>query len=403
MSLFETLVATTSLGALLCTVVLLVRQGRDRSHEVLSRLDALELRHAATERTLSNALRDELDRARRDADERERHGRAETRSALEALRETTHRDLEAIRGSNEQKLEAMRATVAEKLETSLERRLGESFRLVTERLEQVHRGLGEMQELASGVSDLRRVMTNVKARGTWGEYVLGNLLEQVLAPEQYEANCRVRRSTEHRVEFAVKLPGPDDDAARPVYLPIDSKFPREDYERLVAASEAADPSAVDEAQRALESRILAFARDVRDKYVAPPETTDFAILFVPTEGLYAELLRRPGLVDKLQDLRISLAGPTTLLALLNSLRMGFRTLAIQKRSSEVWKLLGGVKTEFGRLETWLAAVQRKIQAAASEMEDVEKRTRQMSRRLARVEELPPSEARALLGLAGDEP
>jgi len=320
----------------------------------------------------------------------------------DTLRQSVEKKLDQLQQSNDQKLEKMRQTVDEKLQTTLDKRLGESFKLVSERLEKVQRGLGEMQELATGVGDLKRVMTNVKQRGTWGEVLLGNLLEQVLTPEQYEANCKVRPRSDVLVEFAVKLPGPDDDPNSHVYLPIDSKFPKEPYERIIAASDIADPDAMERAQKELEAAALKCARDIRDKYVAPPHTTDFAILFVPTEGLYAELLRRPGLVEKLQrDCRVNLAGPTTLMALLNSLQMGFRTLAIQKRSGEVWKLLGGVKTEFGRFEQWIDAVQKKLHSATKEMDKAAVRTRQMTRKLSKVQELPTGEAAGLLGLDDD--
>ncbi|MEM9414769.1 MAG: DNA recombination protein RmuC [Planctomycetota bacterium] len=321
----------------------------------------------------------------------------------DTLRVAVEKKLDQLQKSNDDKLEKMRATVDEKLQTTLDKRLGESFKLVSERLEKVQRGLGEMQELATGVGDLKRVMTNVKQRGTWGEVLLSNLLEQVLTPEQYEHNCKVRPRSDNLVEFAVKLPGPDDDPKSHVYLPIDSKFPKEPYERIVAAGDAADPDALERAQKELETAALKCARDIRDKYVAPPHTTDFAILFVPTEGLYAELLRRPGLVEKLQrDCRVNLAGPTTLMALLNSLQMGFKTLAIQKRSGEVWKLLGGVKTEFGRFEQWIDAVQKKLHSATKEMDKAAVRTRQMTRKLSKVQELPTGETVALLGIDNED-
>ncbi|XAM01655.1 DNA recombination protein RmuC [Phycisphaeraceae bacterium D3-23] len=321
----------------------------------------------------------------------------------DTLRLAVEKKLDQLQKSNDDKLEKMRETVDEKLQTTLDKRLGESFKIVSERLEKVQRGLGEMQELATGVGDLKRVMTNVKTRGTWGEVLLGNLLEQVLTPEQYEKNCKVRPRSDNLVEFAVKLPGPDEDADSFVYLPIDSKFPKEPYERIVAAADHADVDALERAQKELESAALKCARDIRDKYVAPPHTTDFAILFVPTEGLYAELLRRPGLVEKLQrDCRVNLAGPTTLMALLNSLQMGFKTLAIQKRSGEVWKLLGGVKTEFGRFEQWIDAVQKKLHSATKEMDKAAVRTRQMTRKLSKVQELPTGESVTLLGIDSED-
>ncbi|MFI4859265.1 MAG: DNA recombination protein RmuC [Phycisphaerales bacterium JB063] len=320
----------------------------------------------------------------------------------DTLRLAVEKKLDQLQQSNDHKLEKMRETVDEKLQSTLDKRLGESFKIVSERLEKVQRGLGEMQELATGVGDLKRVMTNVKTRGTWGEVLLGNLLEQVLTPEQYEKNCKVRPRSDNLVEFAVKLPGPDDTADSWVYLPIDSKFPKETYERIVAAADHADAEALERAQKELEAAAFKCARDIRDKYVSPPHTTDFAILFVPTEGLYAELLRRPGLVEKLQrECRVNLAGPTTLMALLNSLQMGFKTLAIQKRSGEVWKLLGGVKTEFGRFEQWIEAVQKKLHSATKEMDKAAVRTRQMTRKLSKVQELPTGESVSLLGIEDD--
>ena len=305
-----------------------------------------------------------------------------------ALREAVERRLQALQENNDRRLEQMRLTVDERLQATLEQRLGDSFRLVSERLELVHRGLGEMQALAGGVDDLRRMMTNVKTRGTWGEIQLGALLEQVLAPDQYAANVAVRPDGAERVDFAVRLPG-GEGGASPVWLPIDAKFPLEDYQRLLAAQEAADPAGFEEAGKALERRAREEAAHIRAKYVAPPFTTDFALMFVPTEGLYAELIRRPGLLDRLQrDARIVLAGPTTLAAMLNSLQMGFRTLAIERRSAEVWETLGGVKAEFAKFGEALDKVRKKIEAAGQEFGQVETRTRAINRRLREVEILP---------------
>ena len=324
------------------------------------------------------------------------------------VRATIEQRLKDIEANNSVKLEEMRRTVDEKLHATLEQRLGESFKLVSDRLEQVHRGLGEMQTLAAGVGDLKKVLTNVKTRGTWGEVQLEALLEQMLTADQYAKNiATVPKSTE-RVEFAIKLPGRAEqgDAAAPVWLPIDAKFPREDYERLIEAQERADPVAVEEASRALETRIRAEARTIAEKYVAPPYTTDFALLFLPTEGLYAEVLRRPGLTDLLQrDYRVTIAGPTTLTALLNSLQMGFRTLAIEKRSSEVWQVLGAVKTEFGKFGDVLAKTKAQLETVTRSIEAAETRTRVMSRRLRDVEALPGEAASGLLGdaLAGVDP
>lgn len=305
---------------------------------------------------------------------------AELRASVEAR-------LQAIQADNAGQLEAMRQTVDEKLHASLEQRLGESFRLVSERLEVVHRGLGEMQALAAGVGDLKRVLSNVKTRGSWGELQLGSLLEQLLAPGQYASHVAPRPGSLERVEFAIRLPGPDE--AHPVWLPIDAKFPLEDYQRLLDAQEQGDAAAVEAAARAIEARLKLEARSIREKYVAPPHTTDFAILYLPIEGLYAEALRRPGLVDILQrDWRVSLAGPTTLAALINSLQMGFRTLAIERRSAEVWALLGAVKREFGKFGEALAHTRRKLDEAASSIGRAETRSRVLSRQLDAVEALP---------------
>ena len=326
---------------------------------------------------------------------------AEVRATLEARL----RDIEA---NNATKLDEMRRTVDEKLHATLEQRLGESFRLVSERLEQVHRGLGEMQTLAAGVGDLKKVLTNVKTRGTWGEVQLEALLEQMLTADQYAKNVATVPKSNERVEFAIKLPGraagQGDHASLPVWLPIDAKFPREDYERLIDAQERADPVAVDEAARALETRVRNEARTICEKYVAPPHTTDFALLFLPTEGLYAEVLRRPGLSDQLQrDYRVTIAGPTTLTALLNSLQMGFRTLAIEQRSSEVWQVLGAVKTEFGKFGDVLARTKSQLETVTRSIEAAERRTRVMNTKLRHVEALPGEEAERLLGDASANP
>lgn len=320
----------------------------------------------------------------------------------EQLRQAVETRLLAIQNDNAAKLEEMRKTVDEKLHATLEQRLGDSFKLVSERLEQVHRGLGEMQTLAIGVGDLKKVLSNVKTRGTWGEVQLAALLEQVLTVEQYEKNVATRPQSSERVEFAIRLPGRENAAAsagkHPVWLPIDAKFPLEDYQRLVEAQERADPAALELAGRALEMRLRDEAKTIREKYIEPPYTTDFAILYLPTEGLYAEVLRRPGLVDALQrDSRVSIAGPTTLAALLNSLQMGFRTLAIEQRSSEVWSVLGAVKTEFGKFGEALDATRKKLEQATRSIDAAGVRTRQIERKLKGVEALPVPEAQAQLG------
>ena len=319
---------------------------------------------------------------------------------FEQLRLAVEARLGAMQADNASKLEDIRRTVDEKLHATLEQRLGESFKLVSDRLEQVHRGLGEMQTLATGVGDLKRVLSNVKIRGTWGEVQLAALLEQLLTPEQYVKNVVTRSTGSDRVEFAIRLPGRDlgDDDQRPVWLPIDAKFPLEDYQRLLDAQERGDPAALDAAVRGLELRLRDEARKIHDKYVEPPYTTDFAILYLPTEGLYAEALRRPGLVDVLQrDWRICIAGPTTLSALLNSLQMGFRTLAIERRSSEVWAVLGAIKTEFGKFGEVLEATRRKLEQASRSIESAGVRTRQIERKLKSVEALPVAEAQLRLG------
>ncbi|CAN5749417.1 DNA recombination protein RmuC [soil metagenome] len=319
--------------------------------------------------------------------------------AGEALKQGVEAQLAALRAENDEKLEKMRATVDEKLQGTLEQRLGASFQMVSERLEAVHKGLGEMQSLASGVGDLKRVLTNVKSRGSWGEVQLGALLEQVLAPKQYAANASTSDEGGGRVEYAIRLP-------EEVLRPSDAKFPIEDYERLQAASDVADLPGVAEAGKALETRIRLCARDIRDKYINPPRTTDFAIMFLPTEGLYAEVIRRPGLCDDIQrDCRIVVAGPTVLIAILNALQMGFRTLAIQERSSEVWQVLGAVKTEFGKFGPVLDKVKKKLQEASNTIEDAGRRRRVLEGRLRDVEALPDREVAGVLGpivAEGDE-
>ncbi|MCZ7558971.1 MAG: DNA recombination protein RmuC [Burkholderiaceae bacterium] len=318
-----------------------------------------------------------------------------TEQRLEALRETLERRLRELQGDNAAKLEEMRRTVDEKLHATLEQRLGASFKQVSDRLEQVHKGLGEMQALASDVGDLKRVLTNVKTRGTWGEVQLASLLEQLLVPEQYAANVAPVPGSNERVEFAIRLPGRGDEA--PVWLPIDAKFPREDYERLVIAQEKADPVAAEAAARQLEQRLRLEAKTIRTKYVSPPDTTDFALMFLPTEGLYAEVVRRPGLMDDLQrSWRVVVAGPSTLAAILSSLQMGFRTLAVEKRSSEVWQLLGAVKTEFGKFGDVLAKTKEQIDRASTTLGTAAVRTRAIERKLRDVESLPETTSAQLL-------
>jgi DNA recombination protein RmuC len=318
---------------------------------------------------------------------------------LEAIRVTVESKLQSMQSDNAKQLEQMRQTVDEKLQGTLEKRLGESFKQVSERLELVHKGLGEMQILATGVGDLKKVLTNVKTRGTWGEVQLGALLEQVLNPDQYTANLTIKDGGE-RVDFAVKLPGQGVDKDETVWLPIDAKFPVEDYQRLVEAQERADVEGVEAAGKQLENRVKACAGDICGKYLNPPKTTDFAILFLPIEGLFAEVIRRTGLTEAIQrDCRVVIAGPTTLWSILNSLQMGFRTLAIQKRSSEVWNLLAAVKTEWTKYGDVLDAVQKKLHQASDTIEKAKVRSRAVGRKLRDVQELPAGEASALLPIA----
>lgn len=331
-----------------------------------------------------------------------RHLTQTNEERMEKLRETIDLKLREIRDDNGKQLEEMRKTVDEKLNATLERRLGESFKLVGERLEMVHKGLGEMQQLASGVGDLKRVLSNVKTRGIWGEFQLGNILEQVMTPEQYERNVATKPNSNERVEFAIKLPGRDKEGSI-VWLPIDAKFPQEDYQRLMDAQEQANAVLAEEAAKALENRVKAEAKDIAVKYLSVPYTTEFGILFLPTEGLYAEVLRRPGLCDTLMhEYRVVIAGPTTLAALLNSLQMGFRTLAIERRSSEVWALLGTVKTEFGKFGELLDKTSKKLHEASNSIETAARKSRTIERKLKNVQALPENESLPLTGIEDDE-
>ena len=326
-----------------------------------------------------------------------KHAGDTSESSLNNLRMSIDLQLKTLRESNDRKLEQIRTTVDEKLQTTLEKRLGESFKLVSARLEAVQHGLGDMQKLAAGVGDLKRVLTNVKTRGTWGEYQIGDILEQILSPGQYEKNVQPRPSSSETVEYAICLPGQE--SSSQLWLPIDSKFPQEDYQRLVDASEDADAQSVEVSTASLIRSIRASAKEISLKYIEPPYTTDFAIMFLPTEGLYSEVLRQPGLVDELQQkYRVVIAGPTTLSAILSSLRMGFRTLAIEKRSSEVWNILSAVKTEFGKFGDVLNKVKRQLDAASNTIESTEVRTRVMGRKLKSVESLPSEQLMEVLGL-----
>ncbi len=352
---------------------------------------------------LTESSRQEQEKARALLDEKLRGVQESNEKKLEQVRQTVDEKLRGLQDSNEQKLEQMRHTVDEKLQGTLEKRLGDSFKLVSERLEAVQRGLGEMKNLADGVGDLKRVLTNVKERGTWGEYQLGAILEQILTPDQYEQNVRPREGAEV-VEYAVKLPGREGAGGGSVWLPIDAKFPREDYDRLLQAAERADAEAVKSATAALLTAVRRSAKDIHDKYICPPHTTDFAILFLATEGLYAEVLRQPGFHDELQGkYRVLATGPTTLSAILNSLRIGFQTLAIEQRSHEVWAVLGAVKTEFGKFGEVLKKVKKQLDTASRTIDSTHVRTRAMERRLRGVEQMPSEQAREVLALPGTGP
>ena len=364
-------------GLIVAVVVLLSRRGNQGSTtELAKRLE-----------TIDRSLRDEFSRNREEAGASAKNQREELARSLEGVRSIVDVRLRQLQDDNAQQIDKMRATVDEKLQGTLEKRLGESFKLVSDRLEQVHQGLGAMRQLASDVGGLQRVLTNVKTRGGWSEWQLGVLLDEMLTPEQFAKNMRMRDDTDERVEFAIKLPG--DENGEPVWLPIDAKFPMEHYDRLASAQEKADPAAVESAIKTLETQLKRCAKDICEKYINPPKTTDFALLFLPSEGLYAEAIRRVGLVQNVQrDCRVTFVGPTTLAALLNSLQMGFRTLAIQKRSSEVWNLLAAVKTEFSKFGESLSAVKEKIDQASRKMEDVDVRSRAITKKLRDVEELP---------------
>ena len=371
-------------GGLLVAIALwLGRRREDGNATLLSKIELLERAQEREEKV----FRDELARNREENANAAKAQREELTASLESVRGVVDLRLQELQKDNAQQIERMRATVDEKLEGTLEKRLGESFKLVSERLEKVHQGLGAMQQLASDVGGLQRVLTNVKARGGWGEVQLGALLEQLLTSEQFDRNVQTRDESGERVDYAIKLPGEGNGAA--VWLPIDAKFPMEDYQRLITAQESGDSMLTDGAMKDLETQLRKSAKDICAKYINPPKTTDFALMFLPTEGLYAEAIRRVGLVEQVQrDCRVVFAGPTTLAALLNSLQMGFRTLAIQKRSSEVWNLLAGVKTEFAKFGDALSKVKDKLDQAASDMDKVAVRSRAITKKLRDVEELP---------------
>ena len=372
-------------GGLLAAIIFLAirRKPGGVESELVKRLEVLDRAQERGERI----IREEMSRGREESANALKAQREELSKSLEGVRSIVDLRLKQLQEDNSKQIDKMRATVDEKLQGTLEKRLGESFKLVSDRLEQVHQGLGAMQQLASDVGGLQRVLTNVKTRGGWSEWQLGVLLEEMLTPEQFAQNMKTRDDTDERVEFAIKLPG--DENGAPVWLPIDAKFPLEHYERLTTAQEKGDPTAVDAAMKTLETQLKRCAKDICEKYINPPKTTDFALLFLPSEGLYAEAIRRVGLVQNVQrDCRVTFVGPTTLAALLNSLQMGFRTLAIQKRSSEVWNLLATVKTEFGKFGEALSAVKDKLDQAARQVDNVAVRSRAITKKLRDVEELP---------------
>jgi DNA recombination protein RmuC len=375
--LFYLVIGLIGGGLIVAVVVLLTRRGNQgAATDMAKRLE-----------TIDRSLREEFSRNREEAGAAAKNQREELARSLEGVRSIVDVRLRQLQDDNATQIDKMRATVDEKLQGTLEKRLGESFKLVSDRLEQVHQGLGAMQQLASDVGGLQRVLTNVKTRGGWSEWQLGVLLDEMLTPEQFAKNMRMRDDTDERVEFAIKLPG--DENGAPVWLPIDAKFPMEHYDRLAAAQEKGDSGAVETAIKTLEIQLKRCAKDICDKYINPPKTTDFALLFLPSEGLYAEAIRRVGLVQNVQrDCRVTFVGPTTLAALLNSLQMGFRTLAIQKRSSDVWNLLAAVKSEFGKFGESLSTVKEKIDQASRKMEDVDVRSRAITKKLRDVEELP---------------
>jgi DNA recombination protein RmuC len=381
--LLYSLIGLVAGAGIVALVFALARRGKKDDSELVQRFELLERAQERGERL----IREEMARSREENANAAKTQRGELTASLESVRGIVDQRLKQLQEDNTGQLEKMRATVDEKLQGTLEKRLGESFKLVSERLEQVHQGLGAMRQLASDVGGLQKVLANVKTRGGWGEVQLGNLLEQLLTADQFSRNVQTRDETAERVDFAIRLPG--DENGAPVWLPIDSKFPTEDYQRLLVAQDNGDVDSIESAMKGLETQLRKNAKDICAKYINPPRTTDFALMFLPTEGLYAEAIRRVGLVEQVQrDCRVVFAGPTTLAALLNSLQMGFRTLAIQKRSSEVWNLLAGVKNEFGKFGEALSSVKDKLDQAARKMEDVDVRSRAITKKLRDVEELP---------------
>jgi len=387
-------------GVLIVAAIVLMLGRRGERVEMFANSRLVEEELVKRLEIIDRGLRDEFSRNREEAGAAAKTQREELSKSLEGVRSIVDLRLKQLQDDNAKQIDKMRATVDEKLQGTLEKRLGESFKLVSDRLEQVHQGLGAMRQLASDVGGLQKVLTNVRTRGGWGEVQLGSLLEEVLTPEQFAKNVKTREESADHVEFAIKLPG--DENGAPVWLPIDAKFPTEDYQRLVAAQEKGDVAMVDEAMKNLESQLKRCAKDIFQKYINPPRTTDFALMFLPTEGLYAEAIRRVGLIEQVQrDCRVIFAGPTTLVALLNSLQMGFRTLAIQKRSSEVWNLLAAVKTEFGKFGEALSAVKDKLDQAARHVDNVAVRSRAITKKLRDVEELPSNPQPFLKDLLGN--
>ena len=387
-------------SALIALVVVIALRNRNRGGITVANARTLEEEVVRRLEAIDRVLRDEFSRNREEAGTAAKSQREELGQSLEGVRAIVDVRLKELQQDNAKQIDKMRATVDEKLQGTLEKRLGESFKLVSDRLEQVHKGLGAMQQLASDVGGLQKVLSNVKMRGGWGEVQLGSLLEQVLTADQFARNVKTRDESAERVEFAIKLPG--DENGAPVWLPIDAKFPTEDYQRLLAAQDKGDVVGIDDAMKSLETQLKKSAKDICQKYINPPRTTDFALMFLPTEGLYAEAIRSVGLVEQVQrDCRVIFAGPTTLAALLNSLQMGFRTLAIQKRSSEVWNLLAAVKTEFGKFGEALSAVKDKLDQAARHVDTVAVRSRAITKKLRDVEELPSNPQPLLKDLLGD--
>ena len=411
------LLAVLVLFSIISLILILTRKANVSTKNIENSLSALDKGQIR----LENVIKDEMSRSRMESlnsfksfgdtidrrmnDFSQKIGELTDRNdaKMEKIRESVESRLESLQRDNSEKLEKMRQTVDEKLEQTLETRLGEKFKIVSDRLEQVYKGLGEMQTLASGVGDLKKVLTNVKTRGTWGEVQLGNLLEQILSPEQYAKNVITKKGSGERVEYAIKLPGRDE-KIETVWLPIDAKFPVEDYQRLVEVQEACDIAQVEQLSKNIEARIKLEAKDIKEKYLDPPYTTDFGILFLPIEGLYAEVLRRSGLSDELQsNYRVVITGPTTIAALLNSLQMGFRTLAIEKRSSEVWEILGIIKNEFGKFGELLDKTHKKLKEATNNIETATKKTRTIEKKLRKVQSLPtPSSNTSLKESESDE-